>query len=80
MEVLLGTIRARFPTYQLHSAAPQHTTTSGEGIYYARAPKKDVKTEPDLHGVRVEEALDPFEGFLSDATTQASPRCGSFTA
>ena len=26
-----------------------------------------MKTELDLHGVRVEEALDPFEGFLSGA-------------
>ena len=69
VEVLLGTIRARFPIYQLDRAAPDHTTTSGDGIYYARASKKDVKTELDLHGVRVEEALERIEGFLSDATT-----------
>ena len=40
-----------------------HTTPTHEGIYLSRPPKRQINTELDLHGVRVEEALDRIDGF-----------------
>ena len=68
VEVLLGTMRARMPAHQLARPAKDHTTTSGDGIRYSRRSKKSVGTELDIHGTRVEEALDRIDGFLSEAT------------
>ena len=68
VEVLLGTMRARFPVYQLVRPARAHTAASGDGIYYARSVKRQVENELDLHGVRVEEAIARMETFLNDAT------------
>ena len=68
VEVLLGTMRARLPVYQLDRPARAHTTSSQDGIYYARSPKRSVNTELNLLGVRVEEAIDRVEGLLNDAT------------
>ena len=67
VEVLLGTMRARLPVHQLDRPAPVHNTPSGASIYYTRPAKKQVSRELDLHGVRVEEALEQLEGYLSDA-------------
>ena len=68
VEVLLGTMRARLPVYQIDRPARAHTTPAHEGIYFSRPAKRQVNTELDLHGVRVEEALDRIDGFLNDAT------------
>ena len=68
VEVLLGTMRARFPVYQLARPARAHTAASRDGIYYARSVKRQVNNELDLHGVRVEEAIARMESFLNDAT------------
>lgn len=68
VEVLLGTMRARLPVYQLDRPASAHTTSSRDGIYYARSSKRTANTELNLQGVRVEEALERVEGFLNDAT------------
>ena len=68
LEVLLGTMRARLPVYQLDRPAQAHTAPLREGVYYARPVKRQINTELDLHGARVEEALDRIEGFLNDAT------------
>ena len=68
VEVLLGTMRARLPVYQLDRPARVHTTSSRDGIYYARSSKRQVNSELNLLGVRVEEAIDRVEGFLNDAT------------
>ena len=67
VEVLLGTIRARLPVHQLDRAAPANTVPTGDGIYYSRSAKRDIKAELDLRGARVEEALERLEGYLSDA-------------
>ena len=68
VEVLLGTMRARLPAYQIEGPARAHTTSSGDAVYYTRASKKGpAKPELDLRGVRVEEALDRVDEFLSDA-------------
>ena len=68
VEVLLGTMRARLPVYRLDRPARTHTTPTHEGIYLSRPLKRQINTELDLHGVRVEEALDRIDGFLNDAT------------
>ena len=56
------------PAHQLARPAKDHTTTLGDSIRYSRRSKKSVGTELDLHGTRVEEALDRIDGFLSEAT------------
>ena len=68
VEVLLGTMRARLPVYQLDRPARAHTTSSREGVYYTPASRRQVSTELDLHGVRVEEALQQLEAFIDQAT------------
>ena len=68
VEVILGTMRARLPVYQIDRPAPAHTTPTHEGIYFSRPAKRQVNTELDLHGVRVEEALERIDSFLNDAT------------
>ncbi len=68
VEVLLGTMRARLPVYRLDRPARTNTTSTHEGIYLSRPPRRQINTELDLHGVRVEEALDRIDGFLNDAT------------
>ena len=68
VEVLLGSMRARLPVYQLDRPARAHTTSSREGVYYSRAPRKQAPTELDLHGVRVDEALERLETFIYQAT------------
>ena len=67
VEVLLGTMRARLPAHQLDRPAPAHSTASGDGVFLARAHRGRAATELDLHGVRVEDALERMEGFLNDA-------------
>ena len=68
VEVLLGSMRARLPSYQLDRPARANTMPSGEGIYFSRPVKRQVNTELDLHGERVEDALGRIESFLNDAT------------
>ena len=68
VEVLLGTMRARLPVYQLDRPARAHTTTSREGVFYSPAPRRPAPTELDLHGVRVDEALERLETFIDQAT------------
>ena len=67
VEVLLGTMRARLPSYQLDRPAPAHTTPSGAGVFYARTARRAVDPQLTLRGVKVEEALERLEGYLSDA-------------
>ena len=67
VEVLIGTMRARLPAYQLDRPARENTTPSREGIFYVTSGKRKADTELDLHGARVEEALDRLESFLNDA-------------
>ena len=74
LEVLLGTMRARLPVHQLDRAATAHTTPSGEGVYFSRATPRPETSDLDLHGVRVEEAMDRLEGFLNDAAVAGLSR------
>lgn len=99
VEVLLGTMRARIPVYQLEKPAdkgldadaaaadspdaaaaapanpPGGASGSGvrfrhnrdAGVYYRRPSPRQVKTELDLRGQRVEPALDQLENLLNQA-------------
>ena len=92
VEVLLGTMRAKIPVYQLERpaesgladgesarASPARVSDGsgfravpGGGVFYrrpaaARPPNRPAETEINLHGYRVEPALDLVEDFLNDA-------------
>ena len=112
IEVLLGTMRARIPVYQLErpaesgldsgmdSAGISTPATTGDnggrpplpssvdpntpgarfrhnrdaGVYYRRPSPRQVKTELDLRGQRVDEALDKVETLLNDAALSGAPQ------
>lgn len=99
IEVLLGTMRAKIPVYQLErpAAGLESTTVSQDpdpaqsttppatppadkaaagprfrhnrdaGVYYRRPSPRQVKTDLDLRGQRVEPALDQLETLLDQA-------------
>ena len=100
IEVLLGTMRAKIPVYQLErpaaglnqdevapsperavdpagSAAPLSDNAAATGprfrhnrdagVYYRRPSPRQVKTDLDLRGQRVEPALDQLENLLDQA-------------
>ena len=83
VEVLLGTMRAKIPVHQLERPAesglldgePARTSNPsgfravpGGGVFYRRpAANRPATTELNLHGYRVEPALDLVEDFLNDA-------------
>ena len=109
IEVLLGTMRARIPVYQLErpaeagleAGAPESPSTpyavSGNGgmasasgidpnapgvrfrhnrdagVYYRRPSPRQVKTDLDLRGQRVDEALDKVETLLNEAALSGVP-------
>lgn len=84
VEVLLGTMRAKIPVYQLERLAepalpsgraidgppkPGFRQISGGGVYFSRpATGRPADTEINLHGHRVDEALEKVEEFISDAS------------
>ncbi len=90
VEVLLGTMRAKIPVYQLERPAeilasgdgeppggpsPGFRQVAGSGVFYQRPRSpRPAATEIDLHGHRVDEALEKVEEFLnyasSDGVTQ----------
>ena len=112
IEVLLGTMRARIPVYQLERPAeagleagnepavgaasqPAPTGTGAPpatpggfdpnspgvrfrhnrdaGVYYRRPSPRQVKTDLDLRGQRVDEALDKVETLLNEAALSGVP-------
>ena len=61
VEVLLGTMRARIPVYQLQSLAEGHPAAARHGVHLDRAenrPSAPRRPDPemDLRGLRVDEA------------------------
>jgi DNA mismatch repair protein MutS2 len=75
VEVLLGTMRAKIPAYQLERQAPTHQPAARQRVYLARraSPTNPSASsgqgwEIDLRGLRVEESLERIEKFLNDAT------------
>ena len=68
VEVLLGTMRAKLPVYQLERQEDQvHQPAARQGVYLSRAAPRQPNTEIDLRGLRVDEALDKLDSFLNSA-------------
>mgnify|MGYP001307230829 CR=1 FL=1 len=67
LEVLLGTMRARIPVYQLERLADGHPIAAQQGVYLSRAPTRRAGPELDLRGLRVDEALNTVDVALNDA-------------
>ena len=72
VEVLLGTMRARIPVYQLQSLAEGHPAAAQHGVHLARAESRQPAPrlpdpEMDLRGLRVDEAVARVETALNDA-------------
>ena len=71
VEVLLGTMRAKIPVYQLERKAEGHNIPVPRGVHLDRALRKEsVKSsnaELDLRGMRVDEALSRVDEALNDA-------------
>ncbi len=71
VEVLLGTMRAKIPVYQLERKADGHPAAASQGVYLDRAPRREPVKGPnadlDLRGMRVDEALGRVDEALNDA-------------
>ena len=72
VEVLLGTMRAKIPVYQLQSLAEGHPTAARQGVYLDRAASRTPAPrrpdpEMDLRGLRVDEAIARVDTALNDA-------------
>ena len=67
VEVLLGTMRAKIPVYQLERQAEGHPSAASQGVYLDRAPRKPANADLDLRGLRVDEALSRVDEALNDA-------------
>ncbi|MCZ6866811.1 MAG: endonuclease MutS2 [Chloroflexi bacterium] len=67
IELLLGSIKARLPSYQLEKKAQAPPLRLPEGVTVSRAPSGPASTELDIRGLRVEEAEGRLEVFLDQA-------------
>ena len=67
VEVLLGTMRARIPVYQLERPAAAHAVAARQGVYFDRPLHRAATSEIDLRGLRVEDALPRVDTLLNDA-------------
>ena len=67
VEVLLGTMRAKIPVYQLDRPAAGHQAAANQGVYFSRPTRRIANPELDLRGQRVDEAVSQVEGWLNDA-------------
>ncbi len=73
VEVLLGTMRAKIPVYQLERQAEGHPAAANQGVYLDRAPRsKAPNADLDLRGMRVDEALGRVDEALNDAALDGS--------
>ncbi|MCH7606429.1 MAG: endonuclease MutS2, partial [Chloroflexi bacterium] len=67
VEVLLGTMRAKIPLYQIERPAAGHQAAAQVGVYFNRSSRRRASTEVDLRGLRVDEALARVDTLLNDA-------------
>ena len=68
VEVLLGTMRARIPVYQLERRAEGHPVAASLGVYLSRSSAAPgTASELDLRGLRVDEALARVDVSLNNA-------------
>ena len=68
LEVLLGTMRARIPVYQVDRPAEAHATAARHGVFLSRPVQRQARTELDLRGQRVEDALEQVETLIDEAS------------
>lgn len=72
IEVLLGTMRAKIPVYQLERKADADPTAAAHGVYLSRSSSRTrtrgPSSELDLRGLRVDEALSKVDDALNDAS------------
>ncbi len=68
VEVLLGTMRAKVPLYQLERPAGGHQAAAQHGVFFQRQSPKQSNTEIDLRGCRVDEALGRVDDLLNNAS------------
>ncbi len=66
VEVLLGTMRARLPVYQLERPAQGHQPAAQHGVFFSRPPRRNPSGEIDLRGQRVDEAVQRVDEWLND--------------
>ena len=67
LELLLGSVKAKIPSYQLEKKAQAPPMRVPEGVSISRASTGPIKTDLDMRGMRVEEAEMQLEGFLDQA-------------
>ena len=77
VEVLLGTMRAKIPVYQLVELAEGHPAAARSGVYLDRGPARSAAPrrpdpEMDLRGLGVDEALSRVDTALNDAALDGS--------
>ena len=72
LEVIIGTMRARLPVYQLDRPADRiHPVAEQAGVVYRRPEnKRTLSPEVNLHGYRVDEALSLIDTLLDDAALE----------
>ena len=68
VEVLLGTMRAKVPMYQLERPAGGHQAAAQHGVFFQRQAPRASNTEIDLRGCRVDEALGRVDDLLNNAS------------
>ena len=67
IEVLLGSITARLPSYQLEKKAQTQPAHLPPGVSLSQASNRPISPDLDLRGLRVEEAERRLEEFLDQA-------------
>ncbi len=72
IEVVIGAMRARLPVYQLDRPADLvHPAAEQAGVVYRRPEsKRTLSPEVNLHGYRVDEALNVIDSLLDDAALE----------
>ena len=68
VEVLLGTMRAKVPMYQLERPAGGHQPAAQHGVFFQRQAPRASNSEIDLRGCRVDEALERVDDLLNNAS------------
>jgi DNA mismatch repair protein MutS2 len=66
VEVLVGTMRAKIPVYQLERPAESHQAAAQHQVFFSRPTGRRIATEIDVRGLRADEALVQVEGLLND--------------
>ena len=72
VEVIIGSMRARLPVYQLDRPADRvHPAAEQAGVVYRRPEsRRTLSPEVNLHGYRVDEALNVIDSLLDDAALE----------